>query len=97
MKKLILSTLAIAVCCCLVGEVNAAERRRANPEAKQFKYSTTIEKERPELNEETKRLIAAYRKNPIRFEGKLGEIIHKTQAWREYKIVLFQRITNIHH
>lgn len=64
MKKLILSTLAIAVCCCLVGEVNAAERRRANPEAKQFKYSTTIEKERPELNEETKRLIAAYRKNP---------------------------------
>ena len=63
MKKLILSTLAIAVCCCLVGEVNAAERRRVNPEAKQFKYSTTIEKERPELNEETKRLIAAYRKN----------------------------------
>jgi len=29
-----------------------------------FKYSTTVEKERPELNEETKRLIAEYRKNP---------------------------------
>jgi len=35
-----------------------------NEEAKQFKFSTTIEKERPELNEETKRLIAAYRRDP---------------------------------
>ncbi|MCX7919033.1 MAG: SUMF1/EgtB/PvdO family nonheme iron enzyme [bacterium] len=35
-----------------------------NGEAKQFKFSTTIEKERPELNEETKRLIAAYRRDP---------------------------------
>ena len=35
-----------------------------NNEAKIHKYSKTIEKERPQLNEETKRLIAAYRKNP---------------------------------
>lgn len=35
-----------------------------NSEAKQFKHSSTIEKERPELNEETKRLIAAYRSDP---------------------------------
>ena len=33
-------------------------------EAKMFKHSTTIEKERPQLNEETKRLVAAYRQNP---------------------------------
>lgn len=33
-------------------------------EAKQFKFSTTIESERPELNEETRRLIAAYRSDP---------------------------------
>ena len=45
-------------------ETQAAGRRQFNPEAKQFKYSSTVEKERPELNEETKRLIAAYRQNP---------------------------------
>ena len=31
---------------------------------KMFRRSTTVEKERPQLNEETKRLIAAYRQNP---------------------------------
>lgn len=35
-----------------------------NPEAKLHKFSTVIEKERPELNEETRQLIAAYRKDP---------------------------------
>lgn len=43
------------------GNVYAAT---VNPEAKQFRYSTTVEKERPELSEETKRLISAYRRNP---------------------------------
>ena len=33
-------------------------------EAKLFRFSTTIEKERPELNEETRALIAAYRQRP---------------------------------
>lgn len=28
------------------------------------KYSTTIEKERPKLNDETRALISAYRRNP---------------------------------
>ncbi|MDO4571671.1 MAG: SUMF1/EgtB/PvdO family nonheme iron enzyme [Planctomycetia bacterium] len=37
---------------------------RPNSESKQFRFSTTIEKERPELNEETKRLIAACRRDP---------------------------------
>lgn len=37
---------------------------KQNSEAKQFRFSTTIEKERPELNEETQRLIAACRRNP---------------------------------
>lgn len=35
-----------------------------NPEARSFKYSATIEKERPQLNEETKKLIATYRRYP---------------------------------
>ena len=62
MNKLFL--LSIAAFLCFSAGAQAAERRQINPEAKQFKYSTTIEKERPELNDETKRLIAAYRKNP---------------------------------
>ena len=39
-------------------------RMQANPEAKLHRFSTTIEKERPQLNQETKDLIAAYRRNP---------------------------------
>ena len=39
-------------------------RMQTNPEAKLHRFSTTIEKERPQLNQETKDLIAAYRRNP---------------------------------
>ncbi|MBR5550017.1 MAG: hypothetical protein IKU71_09880 [Kiritimatiellae bacterium] len=39
-------------------------RMQANPDAKLHRFSTTIEKERPELNQETKDLIAAYRRDP---------------------------------
>lgn len=39
-------------------------RMRANPDAKLHRFSTTIEKERPQLNQETKALIAAYRHDP---------------------------------
>lgn len=42
-----------------------APRREVNPEAKLHRFSTTIEKERPQLDEETKRLIAAFRRNPM--------------------------------
>lgn len=35
-----------------------------NPEAKMHRLSTTIEKELPKLDDETMRLVAAYRKNP---------------------------------
>jgi len=38
----------------------AAQNQTVNPEAKQFKCSTTIEKERPELNEETQKCILAW-------------------------------------
>lgn len=37
---------------------------RINPEAKSFRYSTTVEKERPQLDEVTRKLIAQYQKNP---------------------------------
>lgn len=39
-------------------------RPRETAGAKLHKYSTTVEKVRPELDEETKALISAYRKNP---------------------------------
>ena len=39
-------------------------RREINPDAKLHRFSTTVEKERPELDEETKRLIAAFRRDP---------------------------------
>ena len=64
MKKFILSAFVLAICFGLLSEAQAADKRQINPEAKQFKYSTVIEKERPELNDETKRLIATYRQNP---------------------------------
>jgi len=60
--KIIILTLVL----CLAGFTNAAAQRghkQVNPQSKQFKYSTTVEKERPELDEETKRLITAYRKD----------------------------------
>ena len=39
-------------------------RMQANPDAKLHRFSATIEKERPQLNQETKDLIAAYRRDP---------------------------------
>ena len=49
-----------------------------NPNALTYKYSTTIEKERPELDDVTKQLIAEYRKNPTeenkaKLRNKIGE------------------------
>ena len=39
-------------------------RMQANPDAKLHRFSTTVEKERPQLNQETRDLIAAYRRDP---------------------------------
>ena len=46
------------------GLIVEAAPRQTNRDAKLHRFSTTIEKERPQLNEETKRLIAAYRRDP---------------------------------
>ncbi len=55
--------LVILITLCTVSYVQAANLQ-VNPQAKSFKYSTTVEKERPELDDVTKGLIAAYRQNP---------------------------------
>ena len=57
--------LAIAALNLLAFSQERARRRpRENAGAKLHRFSTTVEKERPQLNEETKRLISAYQRNP---------------------------------
>ena len=46
------------------GRQGMERRMRENPDAKLHRFSTTVEKERPQLNDETKRLIAAYHRSP---------------------------------
>ena len=62
MKKLLIVIVMAAVA--LVASAQERGRREANPEAKLHRFSTVIEKERPELNQETRDLIAAYRRDP---------------------------------
>ena len=74
MNKLIITLAVSALAICTFAQErgeNGSRRRprergrmRANPDAKLHRFSTTIEKERPQLNQETKDLIAAYRRNP---------------------------------
>ena len=74
MNKLIITLAVSALAICTFaqeGGENGSRRRprergrmQANPDAKLHRFSTTIEKERPQLNQETKDLIAAYRRNP---------------------------------
>ena len=60
-KNILLSVLML----CLIFPFFArAPKKQINPEAKSFVFSETVEKERPELDEETKTLVASYRKNP---------------------------------
>ncbi|MDO4558088.1 MAG: SUMF1/EgtB/PvdO family nonheme iron enzyme, partial [Planctomycetia bacterium] len=61
MNEIYLKKTIVAVC----GVVMVIAGSSApGEEAKLFRFSTTIEKERPELNEETKALISAYRRDP---------------------------------
>ena len=74
MNKLTITLAVSALAICTFaqeGGENGSRRRprergrmQANPDAKLHRFSTTIEKERPQLNQETKDLIAAYRRNP---------------------------------
>lgn len=56
----------LIVVCVAISIVYTGFSATQNKEAKQFKYSTMVEKERPQLNEATKKLISAYRKNPTK-------------------------------
>ena len=58
-----LCLILILILCTTIYSQNENNMRR-NPNAKSFKYSSTVEKERPVLDDVTKGLIAAYRRNP---------------------------------
>ena len=67
MKKTIIIYVIVLIGFILIGFAAFAQERqgmgrrmRGNPDAKLHRFSTTVEKERPQLNDETKRLIAAY-------------------------------------
>ena len=61
MNKLILTLTALVA----FGAVSAQGARRPPADgSKLYRYSKTVEKERPQLDEETKSLIAAYRRDP---------------------------------
>ena len=68
MNKLIITLAVSALAICTFaqegGENGSRRRMLANPDAKLHRFSTTIEKERPQLNQETLNLIAAYRRDP---------------------------------
>ena len=74
MNKLIITLAVSALAICTFAQGGGEGRRRGrpqerggmetNPDAKLHRFSTTVEKERPQLNQETKDLIAAYRRNP---------------------------------
>ena len=63
MRNEIVKVVGAAIILAAVGRAEASPRT-VNRDAKLHKFSTTIEKERPQLDEETKRLIAAYRRDP---------------------------------
>ena len=62
MNKIVITAIVAALA--LGAFAQDRGRMQTNPEAKLHRFSTTIEKERPELNQETKDIIAAYRRNP---------------------------------
>lgn len=77
MKSKIIKSLIMSLVVFNVMNVNAANLE-VNPDALTYKYSTTIEKERPELDDVTKELIQKYRKNPTEenkqiLRNKIGE------------------------
>ncbi len=60
------NTIIAAVVAALALGASAQEpaAMQTNPEAKLHRFSTTVEKERPKINQETLDLIAAWRRNP---------------------------------
>lgn len=89
LKLSVAAIAAVSMGCAAFAEVGV--RPRATPGAKLHKFSTTVEKERPQLDEETKSLIAAYHKNPCdatraALEKKVRENYEKIIARKKAKL-----------
>ena len=86
MNSELLKTVALIIITAGITSVFAAPRH-INNEAKLHRFSTTIEKERPQLDEETRRLIANYRRNP----SKANKDALKKQIERNYDAVVARK------
>jgi uncharacterized protein YeeX (DUF496 family) len=62
MKKILSLILVFILCTTIYSQYEYRPKR--NPKSKSFKYSSTVERERPVLDDVTKKLIAEYRRNP---------------------------------
>lgn len=83
-------SLIVTLIICSTCSVQAANMQ-ITPEAKSFKYSTTVEKERPQLTQETQQLISAYRQNPTQANyNALRNEVAKTMVkfWQRKKLNL---------
>lgn len=81
-------TLSLALCAALFADIALAVDAPNQPaDAKLHKYSTVIEKERPELNGATRRLIADYRREPS--EANLAAL--REQVAKNYDAVLSRK------
>ena len=81
----------IITCCCALICLSAfaqdrpsGRHMRENPDVKTYRFSTTVEKERPQLNDETKRLIAAYHRDP----SEANKAALRQQCAKNYDAVL---------
>ena len=93
--KYLLKILALSLVIINANSVFATNLE-VNPDALTYKYSTTVEKERPELDDITKALIAEYRKNPTeenkqKLRAKIGEsydavVAKKVEKLNELKV-----------
>ena len=86
MKNMFTAAILGIACIGIAGDA-AGARRSVNPEAKLHRYSTTVEKERPQLDEETRRLIAAYRRDP----GSANYAALKAKVERNYDAVVARK------
>lgn len=59
-----ITRLTVIAACTALAFTAAAQSRHPTQGAKLHRFSSTVERERPELNEETKALISAYRRTP---------------------------------
>ena len=86
MKKQII--MALAMTAFLAFPLLAGQpTRQVNPDAKLHKFSTVVEKERPELDEETKRLISEYRRNPT----EANRTALRRQVEKRYDVVVARK------